>query len=197
MTKDGNVLLNEMQIQHPTASLIARVATAQDDITGDGTTSNVLIIGELLKQADLYISEGLHPRIVADGFDIAREEAVRVLDSMKIAKDGGMDRDTLLAVARTSLRTKLHVKMADLLTESIVDGVQAIQQEGKPLDLFMVEMMTMQHKTSAETQYIPPTQHSARGPDCRAVLSLCCVLTTCTMARQCALPFFLGSSRAL
>jgi len=45
------------QIQHPTASLIARVATAQDDITGDGTTSNVLIIGELLKQADLYVSE--------------------------------------------------------------------------------------------------------------------------------------------
>lgn len=49
----------EQQIQHPTASLIARVATAQDDITGDGTTSNVLIIGELLKQADLYISEVL------------------------------------------------------------------------------------------------------------------------------------------
>ena len=45
------------QIQHPTASLIARVATAQDDVTGDGTTSNVLIIGELLKQADLYIAE--------------------------------------------------------------------------------------------------------------------------------------------
>ena len=45
------------QIQHPTATLIAKVATAQDDITGDGTTSNVLIIGELLKQADLYVSE--------------------------------------------------------------------------------------------------------------------------------------------
>jgi T-complex protein 1 subunit zeta len=57
LTKDGNVLLHEMQIQHPTASLLARVATAQDDITGDGTTSNVLIIGELLKQADVYISE--------------------------------------------------------------------------------------------------------------------------------------------
>ena len=45
------------QVQHPTASLIARAATAQDDITGDGTTSIVLLIGELLKQADLYISE--------------------------------------------------------------------------------------------------------------------------------------------
>merc|ERR1712188_257238 len=53
LTKDGNVLLHEMQIQHPTACLIARAATSQDDITGDGTTSTVLIIGELLKQADL------------------------------------------------------------------------------------------------------------------------------------------------
>ena len=50
-------LLFPKQIQHPTATLIAKVATAQDDITGDGTTSNVLIIGELLKQADLYVSE--------------------------------------------------------------------------------------------------------------------------------------------
>lgn len=53
----NNILLCCQQIQHPTASLIARVATAQDDVTGDGTTSNVLIIGELLKQADLYIGE--------------------------------------------------------------------------------------------------------------------------------------------
>lgn len=52
-----SVLVSSQQIQHPTASLIAKVATAQDDITGDGTTSNVLIIGELLKQADLYVSE--------------------------------------------------------------------------------------------------------------------------------------------
>lgn len=59
ITKDGNVLLHEMQIQHPTASLIARASTAQDDATGDGTTSTVLLIGELLKQADIYISEGL------------------------------------------------------------------------------------------------------------------------------------------
>lgn len=45
------------QIQHPTASLIARASTAQDDVTGDGTTSTVLVIGELLKQAELYVSE--------------------------------------------------------------------------------------------------------------------------------------------
>jgi T-complex protein 1 subunit zeta len=49
LTKDGNVLLHEMQIQHPTAIMIARSATAQDDVTGDGTTSSVLFTGELLK----------------------------------------------------------------------------------------------------------------------------------------------------
>merc|ERR1712203_582792 len=80
LTKDGNVLLHEMQIQHPTASLIAKVATAQDDITGDGTTSNVLIIGELLKQADRYIQEGLHPRIICEGFEKAKDIALKVLD---------------------------------------------------------------------------------------------------------------------
>jgi len=51
---------------------------SQDDATGDGTTSNVLIIGELLKQADLYITEGLHPSIVTEGFDIAKEQALKV-----------------------------------------------------------------------------------------------------------------------
>jgi T-complex protein 1 subunit zeta len=64
ITKDGKVLLYEMQIQHPTAMLIARTATAQDDITGDGTTSAVLLCGELMKQAERFYMEGLHPRVV-------------------------------------------------------------------------------------------------------------------------------------
>lgn len=72
-----------MQIQHPTASLIARASTAQDDMTGDGTTSTVLLIGELLKQADILLCEGLHPRILTEGFDLARAKALEILDSMK------------------------------------------------------------------------------------------------------------------
>jgi len=84
ITKDGNVLLHEMQIQHPTASMIARTSTAQDDITGDGTTTTVLLIGEILKQGDIYLSEGLHPRILTEGIDQARVKALEVLDSMKV-----------------------------------------------------------------------------------------------------------------
>uniref|UniRef100_A0A8C3UJ10 Chaperonin containing TCP1 subunit 6B n=1 Tax=Catharus ustulatus TaxID=91951 RepID=A0A8C3UJ10_CATUS len=149
LTKDGNVLLQEMQIQHPTASLIAKVATAQDDITGDGTTSNVLIIGELLKQADLYISEGLHPRIVAEGFEIAKEKALEILEQVKVSKE--MDRETLIDVARTSLRTKVHAELADILTEAVVDSVLTVRKPGEPIDLYMVEIMEMKHKSETDT----------------------------------------------
>eukprot|EP00794_Sanderia_malayensis_P013712 gene13712-15140_t len=165
LTKDGNVLLHEMQIQHPTASLIARVATAQDDITGDGTTSNVLIIGELLKQADLYISEGLHPRLVAEGFELAKVKALEVLEEVKV--ENNIDRDTLINVARTSLRTKVSKDIADHLTEIIVDAVLAIQKEKEQLDLHMVEVMEMKHKTEVETKLVRGIvmDHGARHPD--------------------------------
>ncbi|XP_037023137.2 T-complex protein 1 subunit zeta-2 isoform X2 [Artibeus jamaicensis] len=152
LTKDGNVLLHEMQIQHPTASLIAKAATAQDDVTGDGTTSNVLLIGELLKQADLYISEGLHPRIIAEGFEAAKKKALEVLEEIKMKKE--MKRDFLLDVARTSLQTKVHAKLADVLTEAVVDSVLAVRRPGHPIDLFMVEIMEMKHKSETDTKEV-------------------------------------------
>ncbi|XP_040280745.1 T-complex protein 1 subunit zeta [Bufo bufo] len=177
LTKDGNVLLHEMQIQHPTASLIAKVATAQDDITGDGTTSNVLIIGELLKQADLYISEGLHPRIVTEGFEAAKEKALKVLDEIKVSKE--MDRETLINVARTSLRTKVHAELADVLTEAVVDSVLAIRQPNEPIDLYMVEIMEMKHKTDSDTKLIRGLvlDHGARHPDMKKRVEDAFILT--------------------
>uniref|UniRef100_A0AAY4BS50 Chaperonin n=2 Tax=Denticeps clupeoides TaxID=299321 RepID=A0AAY4BS50_9TELE len=177
LTKDGNVLLHEMQIQHPTASLIAKVATAQDDITGDGTTSNVLIIGELLKQADLYVSEGLHPRIIAEGFDAAKDKALEVLEEVKITKE--MDRETLVNVARTSLRTKVHNELADLLTEAVVDAVLAIHKTGEPIDLYMVEIMEMKHKTDTDTVLIQGLvlDHGARHPDMKKRVEDAYILT--------------------
>ena len=150
ITKDGNVLLHEMQIQHPTASLIARAATAQDDVTGDGTTSSVLIIAELLKQADIYIAEGLHPRIVVEGFDLAKTRALEVLERVKVAAKA--DRELLVQVARTSLQTKLTTELAEHLTSVVVDAVLAIHVENKPVDLFMVENMEMLHKTESDTK---------------------------------------------
>uniref|UniRef100_A0A8C6H6Z5 T-complex protein 1 subunit zeta n=1 Tax=Mus spicilegus TaxID=10103 RepID=A0A8C6H6Z5_MUSSI len=177
LTKDGNVLLHEMQIQHPTASLIAKVATAQDDITGDGTTSNVRIIGELLKQADLYISEGLHPRIITEGFEAAKEKALQFLEQVKVSKE--MDRETLIDVARTSLRTKVHAELADVLTEAVVDSILAIRKKDEPIDLFMVEIMEMKHKSETDTSLIRGLvlDHGARHPDMKKRVENAYILT--------------------
>ena len=61
---------------------------------GDGTTSIVLLCGELLKQAERYLLEGLHPRTLADGFDLAKARALAFLDEFKVAHDLGADRET-------------------------------------------------------------------------------------------------------
>lgn len=165
ITKDGNVLLHEMQIQHPTASLIARASTAQDDMTGDGTTSTVLFIGELLKQANLYVSEGVHPRVITEGFEQARTKALEILDNMKIPIE--INRESLIDVAKTSLRTKIHGKIADLMAEICVDAVLAIKPEDKPADLYMVELMEMQHRETSDTALIKGLvlDHGSRHPD--------------------------------
>jgi T-complex protein 1 subunit zeta len=165
ITKDGNVLLHEMQIQHPTASLIARASTAQDDVTGDGTTSSVLIIAELLKQADMYIAEGLHPRIIVEGFDLAKAKALEVLEQVKIPCT--RDRETLVQVARSSLLTKLTPELGEMMIEIVVDAVLGIFDESKPIDLFMVEIMEMMHKTESDTQLVNGLvlDHGSRHPD--------------------------------
>ncbi|VUZ48179.1 unnamed protein product [Hymenolepis diminuta] len=180
ITKDGNVLLHEMQIQHPTASLIARVATSQDDITGDGTTSVVVLIAELLKQAELLISDGLHPRLVTEGFDLAREKCLEVLNECRIEVTPDMpERDILLAVAGTSLRTKLHQDLANHLVEPVVDAVLAIKQPDEDLDLHRIEIMEMQHKTDMDTTLIKGIvmDHGGRHPDMPKCVSNAYILT--------------------
>lgn len=170
--------------------MIARTAVAQDEQCGDGTTSVVLLVGELLKQADRYISEGVHPRVIGEGFDIAKKEALKVsldvdmqrrrvnltfphvqfLETYKMTPE--LDRAMLVAVAHTSLATKLHAALATQLAADITDAVLAVRttdESGKfePIDLHMVEIMKMQHKTDTDTTLVRGLvlDHGARHPD--------------------------------
>lgn len=156
-----------MQIQNPTAVLIARTAVAQDENTGDGTTSTVVLIGELMKQAERFLSEGVHPRILVEGYDASKKAVLEFLEQFK-EKIDTTDRETLRCVARTALRTKLREALADQLTDIVVDAVLMIQKpNGEPIDLFMVEIMTMRHKLDTDTQLIRGLvlDHGSRHPD--------------------------------
>ncbi|KAJ7287418.1 chaperonin Cpn60/TCP-1 family [Mycena rebaudengoi] len=147
----------------------------KDDQVGDGTTSVVLLVGELLKQADRFTSEGVHPTVIAEGFDLAKKESLVFLDSFK--QTVKLDRATLINVANTSLATKVSASMAKQLAADVVDAVLTIRpppppkdatdQWRDPIDLHMVEIMKMQHRTASETQLIRGLvmDHGARHPD--------------------------------
>jgi len=176
LTKDGRILLHEMQIQHPTAAMIGRAATAQDDIVGDGTTTNVLFIGELMRQAERYLGEGVHPRILVDGMELAKVESLNFLNTFKHNLD--ISRDVLLQVAKTSLNTKIAPELANPLTEVVVDAVNCIAREDKPIDLHMIELMHMQHKLSNESRLIKGLvlDHGGRNSDLPSRMENCYIM---------------------
>jgi T-complex protein 1 subunit zeta len=163
----------------PAPSPVARTATAQDDVTGDGTTSSVLFTGELLKYAERFISEGVHPRIIADGFELAQQRVLPFLESFKLARPGAAaDRELLASVARTSLRTKLHPEMADHLTEIVTDAVLCVHKAGAAIDLNMIERMHMLHRTDKESRLVRGLvlDHGSRHPDMPTALENCFIL---------------------
>lgn len=182
ITKDGNTLLGEMQIQHPTATLVARAATATDDTTGDGTTSTVIVIGEVMRQCERYIYEGLHPRLLTEGLDVAKEEAVRYLKSGALSvplPEGPAQRDMLTQVAKTALSTKVGAQEKSLLANAVTDAVIAIRTPGEPIDLHMVEIMHMKNRLGTDTSFIRGLvlDHGCRNNDMPSRLENCYVLT--------------------
>lgn len=171
-----------MQIQNPTAVMIARTAVAQDDITGDGTTSMVLCIGELMKRAEGYLQEGLHTRVICEGFDIAKNAALEYLEKCKVPVEVSMeapDRDVLTCTARTSLRTKLYEEIADQFTDIIVEAVTLVRQPGQQLDLNIIEVLHMKHKLDNDSRLVRGLvlDHGARHPDMPKHLENCYILT--------------------
>ncbi|PHT56784.1 T-complex protein 1 subunit zeta [Capsicum baccatum] len=125
-----------------------RTAVAQDDASGDGTTSTVLFIGELMKQSERCIDEGMHPRVLVDGFEIAKRATLQFLEKFKtpVVMGDEPDQEILKMVARTTLRTKLYESLADQLTDIVANAVLCIRKPEEAIDLFMVEIMHMRHK---------------------------------------------------
>jgi len=181
LTKDGCVLLGEMQFQHPIAQMIARAVTAQDEMAGDGTTGTVLLIGELMRLAEYYMRDGVHVRSIVEGYNQAKEETLRFLDTFKrpVTDLPDHNREPFVRTAYTALNTKLEPEVAKDLAEVCVDAVACIFNEGQPIDLHMVEIMAMQHKLRSDTQFVSGIvmDHGTRHPDMPKRLENCFILT--------------------
>jgi len=139
-----------------------------------------MFIGELMKLAEVSLAEGLHPRLIAEGFDLAREETLKFLDGFKVTiEDPFNEREKLVCVARTSLRTKIAPAIADPMAEVVVDAVKCIKNPDQALDLNMVEVLHMKNKLVTDTRLIRGLvlDHGARHPDMPKRLENCYILT--------------------
>jgi thermosome len=122
ITNDGVTILDEMEIEHPAAKMMVEVAKVQEDEVGDGTTTAVVLAGELLKQAEFLLDKNVHPTVIAKGYKMATEKAQQLLQGI-CRKVDVKDRMTLLNIARTAMTGK-NVELArEKLAEIAVDAV--------------------------------------------------------------------------
>jgi thermosome len=128
ITNDGVTILKEIDIEHPAAKMLVEVAKTQDEECGDGTTTAVILAGELLKKSEYMIEANIHPTIIAGGFRLAADKAREVLD--KIAQKVSIeDQKALHNIATTAMISKSAATHRDLLADVAVDAVTSVAEE--------------------------------------------------------------------
>jgi len=128
ITNDGATILDEMEIEHPAAKMIVEVAKTQEDEVGDGTTTAVIIAGELLKKAETLIEQNIHPTMIIRGFRAASTKALEILDKIaeKIRID---DNQTLEKIAMTAMTGKSGEGARESIAKLAVDAVKMVTEE--------------------------------------------------------------------
>jgi thermosome len=139
VTNDGVTILDEMDIEHPAANMIVEVAQTQEDEVGDGTTTAVVISGELLTKAEDLLDQDIHATILAQGYRQAAEKAKDILEDMAI-EVGEDDTDLLEQIAATAMTGKGAESAKDTLAALVVQAVSAVaDEEGVDTDNVSVE----------------------------------------------------------
>ncbi len=143
ITSDGRTILDEMDIQHPAAKMMVEVSKTQDDEAGDGTTTAVIIAGELLGKAQDLIEKNVHPTVIIDGYRKAAEKALETLEKIAISV-GSTEKSWMKKVAMTSMASKLVAEhkeqLADIAAEAILHVAEKSEEGYKAdLDDIMVE----------------------------------------------------------
>ena len=150
VTNDGVTILKEMDIEHPAAKMLVEVAKTQEDEVGDGTTTAVIIAGELLKKAEDLLEMEIHPTVISMGYRKAAIKAQEILDKISI---NASDRETLQSIAMTAMTGKGTEKARKPLAELIVKAVQMVEEDGY-VDKDHININRIQGATVEESQIV-------------------------------------------
>lgn len=128
ITSDGRTILDKMDIEHPAAKMMVDVAKTQDAEVGDGTTTSVILAGELLGKAEDLINKGVHPTVIVEGYIKAADKALETLENIAIPVKPA-EKEFLKKVAATSMASKLVAEKKEQLAEIAVEAVLSVAQK--------------------------------------------------------------------
>ena len=128
VTNDGATIMSEMDIAQPAARMLVETAKKQEEIVGDGTTSVVVIAGELLAKAEELLDDGIATSVVVKGFRNATDKAVELLEGIAVDAD---DKETLKKVAITAMSGKGSDYAKEHLADLVVEAALRIKEDGK------------------------------------------------------------------
>jgi thermosome len=156
ITNDGAAILNEIEVEHPAAKMMVEIAKTQDDMVGDGTTTAVVLAGELLKKAEELLDQNIHPTIVVAGYRKAAQKAVETINKISMQVDIE-DRATLKKVAITSMASKAVGSAREHFADIAIDAVrQIVEKRGDKMlaDIDNIQVIKKTGKSLLESQLV-------------------------------------------
>jgi thermosome len=157
ITNDGATILKEIDVQHPAAKMMVEVAKTQDSEVGDGTTTSVILAGELLKRAEKLLHQKIHPTVITEGFRKAADKAVEILDRISV-KSGIDDAEGLKNAGRTCMSSKIVSESKEMLADICIEAIKAIAEKdenGKWVaDIEKVQIQKKEGESIDETSLI-------------------------------------------
>jgi len=156
ITNDGATIMKELDVQHPAAKMLVEVSKTQDNEVGDGTTTAVLLSGELLEKAEKLLDKDVHPTVIVDGYKKAAEKAIEILDKLSIPV-AEKDDATLRQVAMTSMYSKGIVVAKEKFAEIAVKAVKQVAEKADGVikaDIDQIKILKKHGRGLEETELV-------------------------------------------
>ncbi len=156
ITNDGAAILDEIEVEHPAAKMMVEVAKTQDDMVGDGTTTAVVLAGELLKKAEDLLDQNIHPTVIVSGYRKAVQKAVETIDKISSPVEI-TDRETFRKVALTSMGSKAVGMAKEQLADIAIDAVKQIAErrgERRVADIDNIQIIKSEGKSLFESKLV-------------------------------------------